>query len=142
MKIIFSREEEFGGKQLVDAVVQRYGMPRQEALLAIEKGSLPDDYEEEVLQPFKELILLQVKRALQFFFSTSHHTFVDHIILAGGVAKLPGLAQLLQEHINIPSSIANPFIQMGFSKTVDRDAITNDSPMLMVACGLALRQII
>ena len=141
MKIIFSREEEFGGKQLIDVVMQRYGLPRQEASAAIEQGSLPEDYVSETLQPFKELILLQVKRSLQFFFSTSHHTFVDHIILAGGVAKLPGIAQLLQEHINIPTTIANPFVHMSLAKTVNRDSITNDSPMLMVACGLALRQI-
>ncbi len=141
MKIIFSREEEFGGKQLIDAVIQLYKMPREEALIAVEQGSLPENYDSEVLLPFKELILLQVKRSLQFFFSTSHHTFVDHIILAGGVAKLPGIAQLLQEHINIPTSIANPFAHMTFAKTVNREAITNDAPMLMVACGLALREI-
>ena len=141
MKIIFSREEEFGGKQLIDAVMQRYSMPREEAFLAIEQGSLPEDYVNDVLIPFKELILLQVKRSLQFFFSTSHHTFVDHIILAGGVAKLPNIAQLLQEHINIPTRVANLFAHMNLAKTVDRDSITTDSPMLMVACGLALREI-
>ncbi len=141
MRIIFSREEEFGGKQLIDAVMQRYGMQRQEAILAIEEGSLPEDYESEVLQSFKEMILLQVKRALQFFFSTSHHTFVDHLMLAGGVAKLRGIAPLLQEYINIPTGIANPFAHMSFGKTVSRELITSDSPMLMVACGLALRQI-
>ncbi len=141
MRIIFSREEEFGGKQLIDSVVQRYNMQRGEALLGIEQGTLPSDYAEEILQPFNELILLQVKRALQFFFSTSHHTFVDHIVLAGGVAKQPGIAQLLQEHINIPTSIANPFSGMSMAKTVNLEAITQDFPTLMVACGLALRHI-
>ena len=141
MKIVFSREEEFGGKQLIDAVVQRYGIQRRDALVAIEDGSLPADYTDEVLQPFKELILLQVKRALQFFFSTSHHTFVDHIILAGGVAKQLDIAQLLQQQINIPTTIANPLAHMSFAKNVNREMITRDSPMLMVACGLALRQI-
>ena len=141
MKIIFSREEEFGSKQLLDAVMQRYNIKRDEALSGIEQGSLPTDYKEEVLQPFNESILLQVKRSLQFFFSTSHHTFVDHIILAGGVAKQPGIAQLLQEHINIPTSIANPFLHMDFAKTVNREMIMQDAPMLMVACGLAMRHI-
>lgn len=140
MKIIFSREEEFGGKQLIDEVMQKYNLKRQEAINAIEQGSLPADYSDEILQPFKELILLQVKRAMQFFFSTTHYTFVDHIILAGGVAKLPGIAQLLQEHINIPTSIANPFAHMGLVKSLDRKLLTDDSPMLMLACGLALRQ--
>ena len=34
---------------------------------------LPDDYEEEVLQPFKESVLQQVTRSLQFFFSSSQY---------------------------------------------------------------------
>ncbi len=84
---------------------------------------------------------MQVKRALQFFFSTTHYTFVDHIVLAGGVAKLPGLAQLLQEHISIPASVANPFLHMDLAKKVDRELIQHDSSMLLVACGLALRRV-
>lgn len=141
MKNIFSREEEFGAKQLIDAIVQKYGMERSVALQALAQQTLPDDYESEVLQNFKELILLQVKRALQFFFSTSNHTFVDHIVLAGGVAKLPGLAQLVQEHINIPANLANPFLHMDLAKKVDRELLHHDSPMLLVACGLALRRV-
>lgn len=141
MRIIFSREEEFGGKQLIDAVVNKYNMSREEALLGIEQGTLPADYAEDVLQPFNELILLQVKRALQFFFSTSHHTFVDHLLLAGGVTKQPRIAQLLQEYINIPTSIANPFAHMSSAKSIDKEALTQASPTLMVACGLALRHI-
>jgi len=141
MKIIFSREEEFGSKQLIDAVIQRYGIKREDALVGIEQGTLPPDYADDVLQPFNETILLQVKRALQFFFSTSHHTYVDHIVLAGGVAKQHGIAQLLQEQINIPTSVANPFAHMELAKTVNRETIMQDSPMLLVACGLALRRI-
>ena len=140
MKMIFSREEEFGGKQLINSVVQHYGISTSEALLGIEQGNLPEDYTNELLQPFRESIVLQTKRALQFFFSTSQYTYVDYILLAGGVARQPGLAQLLQEHINIPTSVVKPFDRMDLAKGVERDIITRDSPMLMVACGLALRQ--
>jgi type IV pilus assembly protein PilM len=139
LKIIFSREEEFGGKQLIDAIAHRYHMKPLEAERALEKGDLPEDFEAEILQPFKEAILLQIKRALQFFFSTSHHTFVDYLILAGGVAKQSNIAQLVQEHINIPTGVANPFINMNLAKRVSREQITQDSPGLLVACGLALR---
>lgn len=139
MKIIFSREEEFGSKQLIDSMVQHYGMTIAAAAEAIERRECPPDYEDAVLNPFHEMILLQVKRTLQFFFSTSHHTFVDYILLAGGGAKQPGLDQLLQEQINIPTSVANPFAYMSLGKQVDRDRITRDSPTLIVACGLALR---
>lgn len=139
MKMIFSREEEFGGKQLIDLMMGQYGMTRTDARKAIESANLPADYDMMVLEPFKEIVLLQTKRALQFFFSTSHHTYIDHIVLAGGVAKLPAIAELLEEHINIPTTIANPFAQMSFGNKVNPDIITSDSPLLMIACGLALR---
>ena len=139
MKIIFSREEEFGGRHLIDAIMQRYSLKASEAIKMLEQASLPEDYESEILQPFREAILLQIKRALQFFFSTSHYTFVDYLLLAGGVAKLPNIAQLVQEHINIPTSIANPFTNMNLAKRVSREQIDMDSPGLLVACGLALR---
>lgn len=141
MKIIFSREEEFGSKQLIDAVMQRYNLNREEALKGVDEGSLPPDYEQEILQPFNESILLQVKRVLQFFFSSSQHTFVDHIVLAGRVAKQRGVVTLLQEYVNVPTIVANPFANMTFAKNVNREAISQDSSLLMVACGLALRRI-
>lgn len=139
MKIIFSREEEFGGKQLIDTIVQAYGLKQEEAVAAIEEGNLPENYITEVLQPFQELVILQVKRGLQFFFSGSQYTHVDHILLAGGVAKQTGLAELLNEHINIPTEVVNPFTGMEMGKQVNRESITKDAPSLLVACGLALR---
>ena len=139
MKTIFTREEEFGSKQLIDAVRQRYGMKVEEATTAMEQGTLPEDYEQEVLNPFKELILLQVKRALQFFFSTSNYTYVDFILLAGGVAKLTNIAQLVQDHVNIPTKLTDLFTNMDVAKTVSREKLNSESPGLLVACGLALR---
>lgn len=141
LKIIYSRDEEFGGKQLINNIVREYRMTFQEAMDAVEKRLLPDDYNTRILTPFNEKIYLQVKRTLQFFFSTNQYSAVDHIILAGGVAKQSGIAQLLQDHIGVPTSIANPFAAMTFSSTVNREQILKESPSLIVACGLALRHI-
>ena len=141
LKIIYARDEDFGGKQLINTIVREYGMTFQGAMEAVEKGLLPDDYNTRILTPFNENIFLQVKRSLQFFFSTSQYSAVDHIILAGGVAKQPGIAQLLQEHIGVPTTIANPLAAMTFSSSVNREQILQESPSLIVACGLALRHI-
>lgn len=139
LKIIFTREEEFGGKQLIDAMVTKYGMKADEARLALDEDRLPLDEVTDVLQTFRESILLQVKRGLQLFFSTTHYTYVDNILLAGGVAKQSGIAELLQEHINIATSTIQLFKQVAVAKTVDKEQLFRDSPKLMVACGLALR---
>lgn len=141
MKLIFSREEKFGGMQLIEAIAEYYKMTPEQAIIEKDEGKLPADYETEVLEPFKEMVLLQIKRTLQFFYSTSQHGFVDHILLAGGLANQPGLVALIQEQLGVTTTVANPLAAMTFGKSVDLDSVNKDAPSLLVACGLALRNI-
>ncbi len=67
-KVIYTREQVFGGKQLTDEIQRRYGLSYEEAGLSKKQGGLPENYEPEVLQPFKEAMVQQVSRSLQFFF--------------------------------------------------------------------------
>jgi len=136
---IYTREQLFGGKQLTDEIMRRYGLPLEEAGLAKKQGGLPDDYEPEVLEPFKEAVVQQVARSLQFFFSSSQYNDVDHIILAGGVSSMEGLEELVREKLGTPTSVANPFAQMSISPRVNAVALSTDAPAMMIACGLALR---
>lgn len=140
MKAIFSREEVFGGKQLTDEVVKRYDLSADEARKAKSTGDLPDDYQEEILEPFKDMITLQIRRALQFFFSTSDISKVDQILLAGGSSLLPGLSEKVQEIFNISTKLVDPIANMSIEKGLDIQAISRDSSALMLACGLALRK--
>jgi type IV pilus assembly protein PilM len=135
----YTREQLFGGKQLTEEIQRRYGLSNEEAGLAKKQGGLPDDYEEEVLEPFKEAVVQQVSRSLQFFFSASQHNEVDYIVLAGGVASMDGLSDLVQEKLGTPTTVANPFANMSVSSKVDSVALSNDAPALMIATGLALR---
>lgn len=141
MKVIYTRDEEFGGSQLIDAIVQHYDMTPAAAIDALAHQTLPAEFYTTILQTFYDKFFLQVKRALQFFFSTSHYSSIDQIVLTGGIANRPDIAQLLQDHIKVPTSIGNPLAEMRFATTVDREAILREAPSLMVACGLALRQI-
>ena len=138
-KIIYTREQVFGGKQLTQDVQNRYGLSYEEAGRAKKDRTLPDDFETEVLMPFLEAVVQQAARSLQFFFSSSQFNEIDHILLAGGNANIPGLSKLLQQKLGYRVTIANPFLQMGFSPQIDLKKIENDAPSLMVACGLALR---
>lgn len=90
---IYTREQLFGGKQLTEEIQRRYGLSVQEAGLAKKQGGLPADYDHEVLEPFRDAVIQQVTRSLQFFFSSTQFNDVDHVVLAGGVAALTGLAQ-------------------------------------------------
>jgi len=138
-KAIYTREQLFGGKQLTEEIQRRYSLSFEEAGLAKKQGGLPDDYDEEVLQPFKEAILQQVTRSLQFFFSSSQYDDVDYIVLAGGTASIEGLNEMIEAKLGTPTIIANPFADMSLSSKVDANALANDAPALMIACGLAMR---
>jgi type IV pilus assembly protein PilM len=100
---------------------------------------LPDDYETEVLQPFKEAVVQQVTRSLQFFYSSSAYDDVDHIILAGGTSSIDGLSEMVAAKLGTPTTIANPFVNMSMSSRVNEVNLHKDAPAMMIACGLALR---
>ena len=136
---IYSREQTFGGTQLTEDIQRRYGLSYEEAVLAKKRGGLPDGYETEVLQPFKESVAQQVHRAQQFFFSSNAITEIDHLILAGGCASIAGIAETVAEEVGIPTQIANPFSGMTISSKVPVNMLRSDAPSLLVACGLALR---
>lgn len=138
-KTVYTREQLFGGKQLTDEIMRRYGLPLEEAGLAKKQGGLPDDYETDVLEPFREAVVQQVARSLQFFFSSSDFNGVDHIFLAGGVAAMDSLADLVSQRLSTPVAVANPFADMSVSPKVNAVALNSDAPAMMIACGLALR---
>lgn len=138
-RTIYTREQVFGGKQLTDEVMRRYGLSYEEAGLAKRQGGLPDSYEIEVLEPFKESLVQQVSRLLQFFYAGSEFNRVDQVVLAGGCASINGIAEMTEEYLGIPTVVANPLAKMSFSPRVQAQALAQDAPALMVACGLALR---
>lgn len=139
LKAIYTREELFGGKQLTEAIQKRYGLSYEQAGKAKKKGDVSDDYEPELLEPFKESLVPLIRRALQFFFASSQYNEVDHIVLAGGGAMIPGLGKIIKERLGTDNSVANPFANMAVAKKVDLPNLTTDAPTLMICCGLALR---
>lgn len=136
---LYSREQVFGGKQLTDEVMRRYGLSYDEAGQAKRQGGLPATYEAEVLEPFKEAMVQQISRLLQFFYAGSEFNRVDQIVIAGGCAAIPGIATMVEEQLGVPTMIANPLAHMTLGPRVQAHALAQDAPALMIACGLALR---
>ena len=64
---------------------------------------------------------------------------VGLIVLAGEAAVVPGLAQRVESRLGTPTRIANPFVQMDQAPALTPEALLCDAPLLLTACGLALR---
>jgi type IV pilus assembly protein PilM len=137
---VYEREQPVGGNQLTQDIVRAYGMSFDEAELKKRTGELPADYEQNVLFPFMESIAQEVTRAIQFFFTSSHHTRVDHIFLAGGTAVIRGLDELVASRTKVRTSVANTFRGMRLSSKVRESQMQQDEPGYLVACGLAMRR--
>jgi type IV pilus assembly protein PilM len=137
---VFTREQAFGGSQLTMDIQRAYGMSIEEAEGAKKSGGLPDNYENEVLRPFIDNCSLEVSRGLQFFFTSTQYNQVDHIVLAGGCAVIPGLEDAISGRTQVNTMVANPFANMALSSRVRPKLLAADAPSLMIACGLAMRR--
>ncbi len=137
---VYTREQAFGGDQLTQEIQRRFSLSVEEAELAKKQGGLPENYDAEVLQPFTDTLSLEVARALQFFFSSTQYNHVDHILLAGGCAAIPGLDNIVSSRTQVSTQVANPFANMALSSKVKPRQLTLDAPALMIACGLAMRR--
>ena len=137
---VYAREQAFGGGMLTQDIARHYGMNYEDAEAAKRAGNLPEGYEIELLNPFMENLALEVSRALEFFFTSTQYNQVDHIVLAGGCAVIPGIDEVVATRTQVNTLIANPFANMVLSDRVRAKSLLADASSLMVACGLALRR--
>ncbi|QWT47307.1 pilus assembly protein PilM [Azospira inquinata] len=137
---VYTKEQAFGGSQLTQEAARQYGMSYEEAEAAKRANSLPDNFESELLRPFVENLALEVSRSLQFFFTSTQFNQVDHIVLAGGCAVIPGVDEVVATKTQVNTIVANPFAGMAVSDRVRARSLVADASSLMVACGLALRR--
>ncbi|HSW17229.1 MAG TPA: pilus assembly protein PilM [Ramlibacter sp.] len=141
-EVLYDRDQAFGGAQLSQLIVRQYGFTPEEAEAKKRSGDLPDDYANEVLKPFVESMGQEVARALQFFFTSTPHNKVDHILLAGGSASLPGLSDAIQTHTSFSCSLADPFEGMSIGETVREKKMRREAPSYLTSCGLAMRRFV
>jgi len=138
-QFLFSRDQAFGGNQLTQDIQRAFNLSPEEAESAKKNQGLPENYDSDVLQPFMETLALEITRALQFFFTSTSHSQVDHVVLAGGCAALPGIDELVAKRAGVATVVANPFASMQASDRIRPRQLAQDAPMLLIATGLALR---
>jgi type IV pilus assembly protein PilM len=138
--VLYERDQAFGGAQLTQLIVRQYGFSADEAEAKKRSGDLPDDYKSVVLDPFIESMAQEVGRALQFFFTSTPYNRVDHILLAGGSAALPGLTEAVTHQTSFACMVINPFDGMEMSGNVHARKMAREAPSYLTSTGLALRR--
>src|SRR5437763_6919243 len=138
-QFLFSRDQAFGGNQLTQDIQRAFNLSSEEAESAKKRQGLPENYDSDVLQPFMETLALEITRALQFFFTSTSYNQVDQIVLAGGCSLLPGIDELISKRAGVNALVAHPFASMAASDRIRPRQLAAEAPLLLIACGLALR---
>lgn len=140
LRVIYTRDFNFGGQQLTEEIMRIYGLSLEEAGRAKKEGGLPSNYQPEVLDPFIDDMTQQVSRSLQFFLASGGgREQPDQILVCGGCANIPGVADLIASKVGVPTDIGDPLGQMKVSSRARAQGVQSDATALLIACGLALR---
>jgi type IV pilus assembly protein PilM len=140
MRVIYTRDFSFGGQQLTEEIMRTYGLSLEDAGRAKKEGGLPSNYQPEVLDPFIDDMTQQVSRSLQFFLASGGgREQPDQILVLGGCANIPGVADVISSKVGIPTEIGDPLGHMKISSRAKSQGVRRDATALLTACGLALR---
>jgi len=136
---IYSREHTFGGHQLIEECMRRYGMDAEQAGFLQRGEEPPAGFEDEVLEPFRQNVIQQISRALQFYSSSSDYSSINTLFITGGGASIPGLAEAVGNEVGISCEVADPLKDLRVAPKVNAKALDQARASLTTACGLALR---
>ena len=140
LKVRYTRDFAFGGQQLTEEIMRTYGLTLEEAGRAKKEGGLPSNYEPEILEPFIDDMTQQVSRSLQFFLASgTNREQPEQILVCGGCANIPGVADVISSRVGIPTQVGNPLGMMKISSKARSQGVMKDATALLTACGLALR---
>ena len=140
LKVVYTRDFAFGGTQLTEDIMRTYGLSLEEAGRAKKEGGLPGNYQSEVLDPFIDDMTQQVSRSLQFYLASgSGRDQPEKILICGGCANVPGVADVISSRVGIAAEKGDPLGQMKLSSRARAQAVQRDATALLTACGLALR---
>jgi type IV pilus assembly protein PilM len=140
LKVVYTRDFTFGGQQLTEEIMRTYGLSMEEAGRAKKEGGLPGNYQSEVLDPFIDDMTQQVSRSLQFYLASgSGREQPEKILVCGGCANIPGVADVVASRVGIAGEKGDPLGQMKLTSRAKAQAVQRDATALLTACGLALR---
>lgn len=85
-------------------------------------------------------LVQRLQHLLQFFYSSTQIPKIDAVILGGEIALFPSIANLLQEQLQTPVVLANPFQNMTIASSINPAVLQKLAPLFLVCAGLAIRE--
>lgn len=141
---IFTRSISIGGNQLTDTIKDFFNISFEEAE-AVKLGESPGKYPvrdlEEIFVSTVTGWVTECRRAVDFYYHNYPEEKIGALYLSGGSCRIPGLDNVLREHLELPVEIFNPVSRIQYdAKQFDPAYVDYIGPQMAISLGLALRK--
>ena len=139
---VFTRNIMSGGDSVTRVLQDKLDISFEEAeMIKLEGSGGEGDTGEKVLD-YLEPIFLEIGRSFDYFSSTVSGSPVSRILLSGGCAGIPGIADAMKEMFHCEVEIFDPFKNVLYDKNVFNPSyIRKVGPTAAIGVGLALRRV-
>ena len=142
---VFTKDTPIGGRNLTLEIQKHLNVSFTDAEMLKTGG--PEGQNQAMPQEVNDLMGLmadnfavEIKRALDFYNTSSSGAPVSYILLGGGSSKIPELSRIIEEKVGLPTQVMNPFNAISYDPNVfTQDYMNAIAPIAAVPIGLALR---
>jgi type IV pilus assembly protein PilM len=138
---VFTRNFFLGGDAITEAIRQKLNISFEEAEELKCRSGNGGDISPFDLITYAEPIFSEIERSIDFFSSTFIDPYLKHILVSGGCARLPGIAEALADRLNAEVELFDPFKNIICDKKkFPEQYLSKIAPIAALGVGLALRR--
>lgn len=143
--VMLNKGLDTSGNEITRALVHALNINYKRAeILKRERGltgkSGGDSSVDQVILPVIGLIANEISRISSVYFYKSNKK-IERVILCGGSAQLPGLAEYLSGNLHLPVSIGDPWGRIDYNPPSLGPVLKELAPSFSIAVGLAMREL-
>ncbi|HOO90103.1 MAG TPA: type IV pilus assembly protein PilM [Syntrophales bacterium] len=137
---VFTRNILLGGNSITQALQKKLDVSFEEAEMIKLEGTEEHDHTEGETLEYLEPIFLEIGRSFDYFTSTARESDIRHILVSGGCARIPEIADAMNKKFHCETELFNPFQNIAYDTNVFSPSYIKDiGPIAAVGVGLALR---
>lgn len=138
---ILTRDLALGERKFAEVLVRELGVSLEEAERLLRAPELLDARARQALDDAVESLVTPIERARTFLAaSEGARAKLDEIVLSGGGASIPGLADAISERLSVPVTTLDPLRGLEVGSELQEETHRHGGPpALAVAVGLGLR---
>jgi type IV pilus assembly protein PilM len=141
----FTRDVNIGGEQITREIATRFDASFEDAeaiKLGRDKEKVPEEDVREVVYSAISSWGAEIRRAIDFYYSTGSDEDIGRIMLSGGASQTEGFSELLSAETSIDVQVCNPFMSVKINeKQIEADYLQKIAPQGAICMGLASRRV-